>query len=120
MKNLIDKFLMEIENCIVCEFQGKPCCMTKPWPACCASKYMWRYELRTMGKPTNPPPPRSCTISTCGIGCNPCGVKCVSCGPCNPCGPCSPCDSPCGPCCDDYCVGPCGPSVCCSPCFPPC
>lgn len=42
--------------------QGQSCCMTKPYPGCCPSKYMWRFAFCTMGKPSNPPPPRSCTI----------------------------------------------------------
>lgn len=93
--------------------------MTKPLPSCCPSKFMWRFQYRQMGKPTNPGGP--CQINPItGIGCNPCAVKCMGgkrkcppcpnppcpsmpCGggPCTASGPCDPCCPPdlCGPCC---------------------
>ncbi|CRK92765.1 CLUMA_CG006289, isoform A [Clunio marinus] len=38
------------------ECKGRPLCTVRPIPRCCTSKWMWRYEMVTMGKPSFPSP----------------------------------------------------------------
>ena len=64
-------------DCPRTECKGRPCCTVKPWPACCPSKYTWRYKHVTMGKATNPPR-ADCTPKSDGT-CNPCVVDFDSC-----------------------------------------
>lgn len=80
-------------DCPRSECQGRPCCLCKPEPTCCPSKFHKRFANKTMGKKTNPCcPPRMC----CPGPCNPCSKSCdPCCDPCNriPC--CDPCSYQC-------------------------
>ncbi|KAG5671521.1 hypothetical protein PVAND_001715 [Polypedilum vanderplanki] len=61
------------------ECNGRPCCITKPIPMCCPSRYMWRYANVTMGKSTTiraPKPNCKPVVSNC----NPCVAQ--SCDEC--------------------------------------
>lgn len=62
-------------DCLRSECRGRPMCTTKPIPACCPSKYMWRYTNVTMGKPAYPVggsggcPKAECCVGSCDIMC---------------------------------------------------